>query len=50
MYDMYPDYGTQDWGPAQHRDADARSKEANARALQAAFDGRDESADRPDDN
>ncbi len=47
MYDMYPDYGTQEWGPAHHRDEAAK---ATARAMQVAFDRRDDDDERPDDN
>ncbi len=43
MYDMYPE-----WGPAKNRD-DEGWGEAHA-AVQVAFDGRDGSDQRPDDN
>lgn len=42
MYEMYPE-----WGPAKHRTEP--SNEAT-QAVQRAFDQRDDSAQRPDDN
>jgi len=41
MYDMYPD-----WGPAANNPDHPRNREA----LQRAFDARDASGERPDDN
>jgi len=43
MYDMYPE-----WGPSRHYDDGSES--ANADAVQAGLDLRDNGGQRPDDN
>ena len=45
MYNMYPE-----WGPAKHRDDEPQQRDDATQAVQRAFDQRDSTAQRPDDN